>query len=361
MIQIGDTFGELTVEKQLPSDRGARRWFCRCDCGGEAIRTTSALLESRRNNRNPCCARCLKELRQGLWIEHTIISANRFKRLWDDRGELWSTGVLDWIEADIRDEVGLELGGWQEWINPPSIDFWDYGPDLERPVDDELTLKEIGKFITENAQGKPVHGISRERVRQLETQALGKLKSRGWTGHRILKRFHEAGIPTGVEGLDVAHDSYVEPEPEVQVSTVILDKAIALAIHGKKNAQRPAWCGIGEAPENVSAKRRAEHMALIDAAIVRAREWERVRDELTAQEAAGKNVGVWSWWAIPGTMRPKDEPQITEALRKIPKPPIVRIEKGPPETWRKRAREQRSKQSQAWRGWIDRMIKEKSR
>lgn len=41
---IGERFGKLTVEQQLPSDkRGQRRWLCRCDCGNTHIATTGNL------------------------------------------------------------------------------------------------------------------------------------------------------------------------------------------------------------------------------------------------------------------------------------------------------------------------------
>lgn len=41
---IGQRFGKVIVERQLEStDKGQRRWLCRCDCGNEYISTTGNL------------------------------------------------------------------------------------------------------------------------------------------------------------------------------------------------------------------------------------------------------------------------------------------------------------------------------
>lgn len=48
---IGERFGKLIVTEQLPStDRGQRRWRCKCDCGGEHIATTGNLRSGRTTN-----------------------------------------------------------------------------------------------------------------------------------------------------------------------------------------------------------------------------------------------------------------------------------------------------------------------
>lgn len=48
---IGERFGKLIVIEQLPStDRGQRRWRCKCDCGGEHIATTGNLRSGRTTN-----------------------------------------------------------------------------------------------------------------------------------------------------------------------------------------------------------------------------------------------------------------------------------------------------------------------
>lgn len=48
---IGERFGKLIVVEQLPStDRGQRRWRCKCDCGGEHISTTGNLRSGRTTN-----------------------------------------------------------------------------------------------------------------------------------------------------------------------------------------------------------------------------------------------------------------------------------------------------------------------
>lgn len=46
-INIGDTFGSLTVAAAVPADtHGHKQWRCRCACGGSAVRTTSSLLRA---------------------------------------------------------------------------------------------------------------------------------------------------------------------------------------------------------------------------------------------------------------------------------------------------------------------------
>lgn len=317
MIQIGDIFGELTVEALLPTDDGGnRRWLCRCDCGNEAIRTTAALNRSRADSQKPCCARCLEELRRGMWIQREIHGVSYLKNLWLDRGELWTTVTLERLERDIHDEVGLELGGWQESLLSVQGEPWDY-LDTERPVDDpSMTREEIGKRI--ERENVKMTGISREWIRQIEAGALRKLQN-----NTILKRFHEAGIPAGVAGLDVALDSGSDPEPEVRVASTTLDKVLAVAIQNKKNAQRPAWCpagydNIAHISEKETAYLRREHMALIDKAIVRAHELVRIRNEFVKS----KHYPTGQWWlGIPETMLPPITPLSEIFPPSTPPPP----------------------------------------
>ncbi len=48
---IGQRFGKLTVVEQLPStERGQRRWLCKCDCGGEHISYTANLRSGKTTN-----------------------------------------------------------------------------------------------------------------------------------------------------------------------------------------------------------------------------------------------------------------------------------------------------------------------
>lgn len=48
---IGERFGKLIVIEPLPStDKGQRRWRCKCDCGGEHIATTGNLRSGRTTN-----------------------------------------------------------------------------------------------------------------------------------------------------------------------------------------------------------------------------------------------------------------------------------------------------------------------
>lgn len=325
-VQIGDVFGELTVEAQLPTldSRQGRRWLLRCDCGGTAIRTSSSLGQAVRNGAISCCRECLRELNAGSWEWRVRSRHDLFLSIWREHRELYTTVQLGHLENDIREEVGLELGGWRTSLDhPPGIGDLDIAPDTERPVDDDgMDLGEVAKLVDRlydlnDGEGKAVRGISRERVRQIESDALAKLRNPNLIGHRTLKRFHETGVPAGVDGLDAAHDAYVEAEPIVRVHGPTLERALARAITGKKNDQRPAWCPPGDVPEEVPAVHRAAHMALIDAAIVRARETEKIVRELI-EKSRNVEVYSWEWWGIPSTMRPgwKALPEPTPKERK---------------------------------------------
>ncbi|XXX73901.1 hypothetical protein WMF30_40270 [Sorangium sp. So ce134] len=60
----------------------------------------------------PSCRRCLEEFRAGRALERREYLRRRLWHLWSDRGALYSHAELERIEADIREQVGRELGGW---------------------------------------------------------------------------------------------------------------------------------------------------------------------------------------------------------------------------------------------------------
>lgn len=118
-ITPGARFGELIVERLYGRRSGARLWLLRCDCGSAVVRSTGELFRSRRLGLTACCRRCLEELRAGRAIERREQTRERLRRLWTERGELYSTSELERIEADIHEAVGQQLGGWRDDADVP--------------------------------------------------------------------------------------------------------------------------------------------------------------------------------------------------------------------------------------------------
>lgn len=178
-VEAGERFGELTVGKFLwvHPTRG-HAWLLRCDCGRLAIRHTGQLLQSRREGTSPMCLTCLHELVRGYAIDKSqrihAETHQYFLLLWEASGSLYSEAWDRRLRAALRDE--LELPD-PEWQLPDQIETFGPESDPERYARasrtnaryfdlPEMTLEEIGK----------VFGVKRERIRQIETRALRKLR-----------------------------------------------------------------------------------------------------------------------------------------------------------------------------------------
>lgn len=128
-IQPGEQFGDLTaIEPVGQRANGAYIWICKCVCGGEALRSSSALNHATREGFRPCCHKCLVEQRGGLQVVRAEALREAYRKQFVDFRTLWlprqtsalMTGVLSDLEAEFgpmpdRDEPKLPLdqaAGW---------------------------------------------------------------------------------------------------------------------------------------------------------------------------------------------------------------------------------------------------------
>ncbi len=65
-IQPGEQFGDLTaVSVSHRAEDGSRVWFCKCSCGGEALKKSGDLTRAVRLGHRPSCRQCVLELQSG--------------------------------------------------------------------------------------------------------------------------------------------------------------------------------------------------------------------------------------------------------------------------------------------------------
>lgn len=111
---IGERFGELVAVAELPiaarTKLGNRNWLLRCDCGGEAIRTTSQLNDGAKRGFVPSCRECLVELRGGKREAKRDGHRDYFARLWEEQGSLYDYWHDERMCDEIRDALVAEFG-----------------------------------------------------------------------------------------------------------------------------------------------------------------------------------------------------------------------------------------------------------
>lgn len=187
---VGQKFGELTVESLVGRDeeRRAQLWLCRCDCGGAALRITSALLRARADGSTPSCEQCRKEYTAGLFLDNRERRRAALLKYWAAKGSLWPEHTLDRLAVKIREEVGDELGGWSGRVDPPvevmpAAEARTVGlRSGEENAYYAASLEEIGAQLENLSPGAPaeVVGVSREAARHVQESALNKLRQIPW-------------------------------------------------------------------------------------------------------------------------------------------------------------------------------------
>jgi len=170
----GQAFGALTALRPIGNGRRGVLWLCGCECGRHAIRTTAALRQAKKNNKEAQCIECLRELHRGR-LNHRTEWYHEFYLLhWYEHGSLYTYGQLEAIERHITQDLrAIEFP-----VGEPPPDVLDgHGYDQPEPYDavsdgNNYTLSEIGVEFD----------LSPERVRQIFLIAARKLIH----GHRRL-------------------------------------------------------------------------------------------------------------------------------------------------------------------------------
>lgn len=110
LLEVGEVYGDLTVERLVASNSRGHLWLCRCACGRSAIRTTAALRKTKRHGHMSQCAECLRELRGGTAHAARALRQDRYGALYAASGTLYSaTADVRRTEATMKHLVA-ELG-----------------------------------------------------------------------------------------------------------------------------------------------------------------------------------------------------------------------------------------------------------
>lgn len=179
VIAPGDVFGKLTVEHIDHFSHLGRHWFCRCNCGGRAIRTSAALNRSVDSKLGAMCASCMASARDAIFARRDVEKRLMFLERWTKYGSLYSSYEEQVYTDELRANVSENLGGWNQSLaiipleaEPTDVDESDRAPLQEY----EMTQKDIGELI-----GEKTSNVSR-----IEREALAKLRL----------RFHRVGVTT---------------------------------------------------------------------------------------------------------------------------------------------------------------------
>lgn len=131
---IGRRFGELVVIAKAPprprqstDRRPLEQWLCECDCGRQAIRTTSRLRRAEKMGEAPACRECNIERSRGQLATSRDARRSALASHFVQYGSFWSTaGLLSEINK-LRDAVAAELGFYPDLspIEMPIVD-WEY-------------------------------------------------------------------------------------------------------------------------------------------------------------------------------------------------------------------------------------------
>jgi len=121
VVERGEKFGELTALEDIGrTENRERLWMCKCSCGGEAIRTSSALTASVRAGYKPCCWKCLTELRGGQRASRTETSREAFRKQFIDFRTLWTAPQIASLMRGVLEDLQAEFGPLDE-ENPPRL------------------------------------------------------------------------------------------------------------------------------------------------------------------------------------------------------------------------------------------------
>lgn len=152
---IGQRFGRLLVEQQAPSKNGARRWFCKCDCGG----LKTVITKSLKNGNTTSCGCYQREqqikantvhgmaVRGATAVEHPIWLAwqNMKRRCDDPKNNRYHAYGGRGITYDPR---------WREFLNfkADMEPIWRRGLTLERKDVNGNYCKENCTWATRKTQ-----------------------------------------------------------------------------------------------------------------------------------------------------------------------------------------------------------------
>lgn len=167
----GAVFGKLTVDHLDHSSHLGRHWFCRCDCGGAAIRTSADLNLSREKKFGCMCRACWVAMRANRRERRSTFQKRCLMGWWRRYGSLFTPAQEREIEQSVRDEVGEACGGWRPWLE--SV------PDVAEPEEAEEAREVSGAnddYAMSHAEIGAVLGCGRTRVWQIEQKALQKMR-----------------------------------------------------------------------------------------------------------------------------------------------------------------------------------------
>lgn len=119
----GRRFGELTVigrTERVVHERGVH-WLLRCDCGGEAIRTTTQLNQAHKLGSSPCCHSCLVEWRRGRLHEIRERVHNTLRVQWSEHRTLWTWSQEEALEDRVRADMAAEFGEVEDDMRPEDM------------------------------------------------------------------------------------------------------------------------------------------------------------------------------------------------------------------------------------------------
>ena len=103
----GVRFGQLMVVSRY-ADGGPGSWLCRCDCGGFAYRTAAAI--DGKIGASSCCLRCFESAVAARCERRRERLRIVLRRLWAEKGTLWSESASLGLEAKIRSATAAEFG-----------------------------------------------------------------------------------------------------------------------------------------------------------------------------------------------------------------------------------------------------------
>jgi hypothetical protein len=207
---IGARVGDLVVEASAGrSVSGAPLWLCRCDCGGQALRTTRALRRALAKGHVASCSRCLvaRFRAPGITRHHARVAI--WRGLWRDHGTLWSDAAIARLTEAVRDSVAAEMG--------------DVAPDVAQPLDVQEPERTECKEVAPNLPGDPGYEYGYEEIGRIFGCDGGTIRRIEWAALRKLREglqriapdlFAELGRRRRAE-LDIALDRALHPpEPE---------------------------------------------------------------------------------------------------------------------------------------------------
>lgn len=109
-VTTGNRRGLLTAVRKLDVSQHGERWLYRCDCGGYRIAVTSTINRSVRNGATPACRSCATDLREAKSDKTERKRASILSELWESHrtlyGARWDQRVADEIMTELEREFG---------------------------------------------------------------------------------------------------------------------------------------------------------------------------------------------------------------------------------------------------------------